>query len=158
MDTGTLEINYIINFITFISNLLALPMAVEIASLGSNYYLNLFWKWFRYLLNFYLFHKNFFFFFHFFFTMIHCNLFSEFYCLAIESYLICRHIYQYQSDQMSRLVKIPGIVIAASTIKSKAIRLAIQCRSCANVINNIQVKPGLEGYALPRKCNTYVSK
>ncbi|KAH9495781.1 DNA replication licensing factor mcm5-A [Bulinus truncatus] len=59
-----------------------------------------------------------------------------------------------KSDQMSRLVKIPGIVIAASGIRSKAIRLAIQCRSCANVINNIQVKPGLEGYALPRKCNT----
>ncbi|KAI8787761.1 DNA replication licensing factor mcm5 [Biomphalaria glabrata] len=59
-----------------------------------------------------------------------------------------------KSDQMSRLVKIPGIVIAASGIRSKAIRLAIQCRSCSNVINNIQVKPGLEGYALPRKCNT----
>uniref|UniRef100_A0A0B7A8Y5 DNA replication licensing factor MCM5 n=1 Tax=Arion vulgaris TaxID=1028688 RepID=A0A0B7A8Y5_9EUPU len=59
-----------------------------------------------------------------------------------------------KSDQMSRLVKIPGIVIVASAIRSKAIRLAIQCRSCANVINNIQVKPGLEGYALPRKCNT----
>ena len=54
---------------------------------------------------------------------------------------------------MSRLVKIPGIVIAASAIRSKAIRLAIQCRGCANVINNIQVKPGLEGYAMPRKCN-----
>ena len=54
---------------------------------------------------------------------------------------------------MSRLVKIPGIVIACSAIKSKAIKLAIQCRSCSNVLNNIDVKPGLEGYALPRKCN-----
>ncbi|GFO48171.1 DNA replication licensing factor mcm5 [Plakobranchus ocellatus] len=63
-------------------------------------------------------------------------------------------IRELKSDQMSRLVKIPGIVIAASAIRSKAIRLAIQCRSCANVINNIQVKPGLEGYAMPRKCNT----
>ncbi|XP_005104462.1 DNA replication licensing factor mcm5-A [Aplysia californica] len=63
-------------------------------------------------------------------------------------------IRELKSDQMSRLVKIPGIVIAASAIKSKAVKLAIQCRSCANVLNNIQVKPGLEGYALPRKCNT----
>ncbi|KAK3802141.1 hypothetical protein RRG08_050027 [Elysia crispata] len=62
-------------------------------------------------------------------------------------------IRELKSDQMSRLVKIPGIVIAASAIRSKAIRLAIQCRGCANVINNIQVKPGLEGYAMPRKCN-----
>ena len=59
-----------------------------------------------------------------------------------------------QSDQMARLVKIPGIVIAASAIKSKATSLTIQCRSCRNTLNNIAVKPGLEGYSLPRKCNT----
>uniref|UniRef100_A0A0L8I367 DNA replication licensing factor MCM5 n=1 Tax=Octopus bimaculoides TaxID=37653 RepID=A0A0L8I367_OCTBM len=59
-----------------------------------------------------------------------------------------------KSDQMARLVKMSGIVIAASTIKAKATKLAIQCRGCRNVINNISVKPGLEGYSLPRKCNT----
>ncbi|XP_064112307.1 DNA replication licensing factor mcm5-like [Macrobrachium nipponense] len=30
----------------------------------------------------------------------------------------------------------------------------VQCRSCQATISNIQVKPGLEGYQLPRKCNT----
>lgn len=55
---------------------------------------------------------------------------------------------------MSKLVRIPGIVIAASAIKAKATRLTIQCRSCRNTVNNIAVNPGLEGYALPRKCNT----
>jgi len=59
-----------------------------------------------------------------------------------------------KSEQMARLVKIPGIVIAASAIRAKATRISIQCRSCRNFINNIQVKPGLEGYALPRKCPT----
>ncbi|KAL4238588.1 minichromosome maintenance protein 5 [Mactra antiquata] len=59
-----------------------------------------------------------------------------------------------KSEQMAKLVKIPGIVIAASAIKSKATHLTIQCRSCRNVVNNIAVKPGLEGYSLPRKCNT----
>lgn len=59
-----------------------------------------------------------------------------------------------KSEQMSRLVKIPGIVIAASAIKAKATKLTIQCRSCKNTLNNIPVNPGLEGYALPRKCNT----
>lgn len=55
---------------------------------------------------------------------------------------------------MSHLVKIPGIVIAASSIKAKATRISIQCRSCRNFMNNIPIKPGLEGYALPRKCPT----
>ncbi|KAL8607419.1 hypothetical protein ACOMHN_024444 [Nucella lapillus] len=61
---------------------------------------------------------------------------------------------QLKSDQMSRLVKIPGIVISSSGVKSKATRLAIQCRGCSNVLANIHVKPGLEGYSLPRKCNS----
>ena len=56
--------------------------------------------------------------------------------------------------QVSRLVKIPGIVVSASGIKSKATKISLQCRTCRNVIPNISVKPGLEGYALPRKCNT----
>ncbi|XP_043925867.1 DNA replication licensing factor MCM5 [Protopterus annectens] len=58
-----------------------------------------------------------------------------------------------KSDQMSRLVKIPGIIIAATAVRAKATKIAIQCRSCRNTINNIAVRPGLEGYALPRKCN-----
>ncbi|CAM9977066.1 unnamed protein product [Bubo scandiacus] len=58
-----------------------------------------------------------------------------------------------KSDQMSHLVKIPGIVIAATPVRAKATRISIQCRSCRNTISNIAVRPGLEGYALPRKCN-----
>ncbi|KAI1239197.1 hypothetical protein IHE44_0012310 [Lamprotornis superbus] len=58
-----------------------------------------------------------------------------------------------KSDQMSHLVKIPGIVIAATPVRAKATRITIQCRSCRNTISNIAVRPGLEGYALPRKCN-----
>ncbi|XP_065508827.1 DNA replication licensing factor MCM5 isoform X2 [Caloenas nicobarica] len=59
-----------------------------------------------------------------------------------------------KSDQMSHLVKIPGIVIAATPVRAKATRITIQCRTCRNTISNIAVRPGLEGYALPRKCNT----
>lgn len=59
-----------------------------------------------------------------------------------------------KSDQMANLVIMSGIVIAASSVKAKATKLAIQCRTCRNIITNISVKPGLEGYALPRKCNT----
>ncbi|KAF7284925.1 hypothetical protein GWI33_017404 [Rhynchophorus ferrugineus] len=59
-----------------------------------------------------------------------------------------------KSDVVSRLVKIPGIIISASGIKAKATKISIQCRSCSNVISNLPVKAGLEGYVMPRKCNT----
>ncbi|XP_015836849.2 DNA replication licensing factor Mcm5 [Tribolium castaneum] len=59
-----------------------------------------------------------------------------------------------KSDVVSKLVKIPGIVVSASGIKAKATKIAIQCRSCQNVIPNLPVKPGMEGYVMPRKCNT----
>ncbi|KAF6120265.1 minichromosome maintenance complex component 5 [Phyllostomus discolor] len=59
-----------------------------------------------------------------------------------------------KSDMMSHLVKIPGIIISASGVRAKATRISIQCRSCRNTLTNIAMRPGLEGYALPRKCNT----
>ncbi|KAK8749781.1 hypothetical protein OTU49_015539 [Cherax quadricarinatus] len=59
-----------------------------------------------------------------------------------------------QSDEVSRLVKVAGIVVAASGVKAKALVLTVQCRSCQTTLTNIPVKPGLEGYQLPRKCNT----
>jgi len=59
-----------------------------------------------------------------------------------------------KSEQVSKLVKIPGIVVAASGIKAKATRISIQCRSCRTTIPDIPLKPGLEGYQMPRKCNT----
>ncbi|XP_015591085.1 DNA replication licensing factor Mcm5 isoform X1 [Cephus cinctus] len=57
-------------------------------------------------------------------------------------------------DIVSKLIKIPGIVVSASGIRAKATKIAIQCRSCRAVQVNINIKPGLEGYMLPRKCNT----
>ncbi|KAK2561109.1 DNA replication licensing factor mcm5-A [Acropora cervicornis] len=54
-----------------------------------------------------------------------------------------------RSDQMAKLVKIPGIIISASAIRAKATNITIQCRSCRNTISNIPLKPGLEGYAMP---------
>lgn len=54
---------------------------------------------------------------------------------------------------MSRLVKVHGIIISATPVKAKATKVCLQCRSCRAVIPNISMPPGLEGYALPRKCN-----
>ncbi|GLG97977.1 DNA replication licensing factor REC [Gryllus bimaculatus] len=59
-----------------------------------------------------------------------------------------------KSDVVSRLVKVPGIIVSASGIRAKATKISIQCRSCRTVIPNLPLKPGLEGYVLPRRCNT----
>uniref|UniRef100_A0A8K9UMQ6 DNA replication licensing factor MCM5 n=1 Tax=Oncorhynchus mykiss TaxID=8022 RepID=A0A8K9UMQ6_ONCMY len=59
-----------------------------------------------------------------------------------------------KSEQVSRLVKVPGIVISATAVRAKATRVCLQCRGCRSVISNIFMPPGLQGYALPRKCNT----
>lgn len=64
------------------------------------------------------------------------------------------NIRELKSESVSRLVKVAGIIISASGIKAKATRMSIQCRSCSNVLPNLAVNPGLEGYQLPRKCNT----
>lgn len=59
-----------------------------------------------------------------------------------------------KSEMVSKLVKISGVIISASGIKAKTTRISIQCRSCNNTIPNLPINPGLEGYALPRKCTT----
>ena len=56
---------------------------------------------------------------------------------------------------MARLVKVPGIIVSASAILAKATRLTIQCRSCRTYQSNIPIKPGMEGYMLPRTCSMY---
>lgn len=61
-----------------------------------------------------------------------------------------------QSDQVSRLVKVHGIIISATAVKAKATKVCLQCRGCRNIISNIPLPPGLQGYALPRKCNSWV--
>lgn len=57
-----------------------------------------------------------------------------------------------KSSQVSQIVKVSGIVVAASQVRAKATRVSIQCRTCRHTVNDIELKPGLEGFALPRKC------
>ncbi|CAG2180086.1 unnamed protein product, partial [Oppiella nova] len=59
-----------------------------------------------------------------------------------------------KSDQISRLVKVPGIVIGASNVRAKAIKMSLQCRGCREIVNDVNISAGLEGYLLPRKCNS----
>jgi DNA replication licensing factor MCM5 len=56
------------------------------------------------------------------------------------------------ATNVSHLVRIPGIVIGASTLSSKATSLHIQCRNCGNV-EHIAVNSGFSGITLPRVCS-----
>ncbi|KAK8187325.1 putative DNA replication licensing factor Mcm5 [Phyllosticta capitalensis] len=55
------------------------------------------------------------------------------------------------ATNVSRLVRIPGIVIGASTLSSKATTLHIQCRSCGHP-EALSVTGGFSGVSLPRTC------
>lgn len=52
---------------------------------------------------------------------------------------------------MSKLVRLPGIVIGASTLSSKATLLHLMCRSCRSTID-IPVTGGFAGVTFPRDC------
>jgi DNA replication licensing factor MCM5 len=55
------------------------------------------------------------------------------------------------ADNVSHLVRIPGIVIGASTLSSKATALAIKCRNCAHE-ETVHISGGISGASLPRTC------
>lgn len=59
-----------------------------------------------------------------------------------------------KSDVISKLVKVPGIIISASNVRAKATKISLQCRGCQEIIKDVNINAGLEGYLLPRKCNT----
>ena len=77
-----------------------------------------------------------------------------------------RSIRELSALDVGKLVKIPGIAVSSSTVKAKvkiifvdfdlfqfqASILSLRCRSCQHTKSNIRIKPGLEGYVLPRKC------
>lgn len=74
--------------------------------------------------------------------------------ITLSSEAIPAPLRSLKSSSVSRLVKISGIVISATGIKTKASKITLQCKGCGNVIPKISIKPGLDGYALPRKCNS----
>lgn len=57
------------------------------------------------------------------------------------------------ATSVSHLVLIPGIVIGASTLSSKATAVTIQCRNCSH-IEVVSVSSGFSGVTLPRTCSS----
>lgn len=74
--------------------------------------------------------------------------------ILLRSNALPTSIRDIKSEYISHLSTVAGIIVSASNIRAKATKMTIQCRSCSNVIPNIFLNPGLEGYALPRKCPT----
>ena len=62
--------------------------------------------------------------------------------MTLQSDEIGTSIRDLKSDRVGKLVKIPGIVVAATGIKAKATRITIQCRSCRTTLPNLGIRPG----------------
>ncbi|KDN47328.1 MCM-domain-containing protein [Tilletiaria anomala UBC 951] len=56
------------------------------------------------------------------------------------------------ADSISHLVRVPGIVIGASTLTSRVTSLHIMCRDCRNS-KMVPVASGFGGFTLPRRCD-----
>ena len=56
------------------------------------------------------------------------------------------------SKDVSQLVFVPGIVIAAGKAKSKATRLSVQCKTCRSV-KHLALGGGFSGVQVPRVCD-----
>ncbi|XP_060861438.1 DNA replication licensing factor Mcm5 [Metopolophium dirhodum] len=74
--------------------------------------------------------------------------------ILLSTNSLASYLRSIKSESVSRLVKIPGIIVSASSIRAKATQITLQCRSCRNVVPHLPVKPGMDGYILPRKCTT----
>lgn len=56
------------------------------------------------------------------------------------------------ADNISRLVRIPGIVISTSVPSSRVTRLHLMCRDC-RAVKTLNVSSGFGGFVLPRQCD-----
>ncbi|KAG1223550.1 hypothetical protein G6F35_004592 [Rhizopus arrhizus] len=63
------------------------------------------------------------------------------------------HIRDLNSEYMGKLVRIPGIVIGASTLSSRATQVTAMCRSCMTT-KVIPIKGGFSAISLPRNCDS----
>jgi len=73
--------------------------------------------------------------------------------LLLHSSAATTSIRDLTSDSVSNLVRIPGIIIGASTLSSKATSVHIQCRNCGYA-DNVTVNGGISGVTLPRTCGS----
>lgn len=71
--------------------------------------------------------------------------------IILKSNASVTNIRDLNARHISKLVRIPGIIIGASTLSSKAYSLQLVCRQCRH-IHNMQVGSGFSGVTLPNHC------
>jgi len=74
---------------------------------------------------------------------------------SISQYSLLTRNSWLQASSISNLVRLPGIVISASVLSSRAVRLHLTCKSCRHV-TTMEVQGGFSGFQLPRKCGSWV--
>lgn len=72
--------------------------------------------------------------------------------VMINSLIAPTSLRDLNADLVSKMVTVTGIVVHAASVRSKAISVALQCIGCRDIVPNISVKRGLDGFTLPRKC------
>ncbi|KAJ9072771.1 minichromosome maintenance protein 5 [Entomophthora muscae] len=72
--------------------------------------------------------------------------------VELKSTTTMQEIRHLNAGAISKLVKITGIIVAASTLSSKATQLHLRCKSCG-FTKQLPVGQGLTGVQLPRSCD-----
>ncbi|KAF9925266.1 minichromosome maintenance protein 5 [Mortierella alpina] len=82
--------------------------------------------------------------------------------VEIEDYQVALHssanmikIRHLNANSISKLVRISGIIIAASPLTSKATMLQIRCKTCAKT-KKLPIQAGFSGVSMPRTCDLNV--
>lgn len=71
--------------------------------------------------------------------------------ILLRSNETTRQVRALSSTDVSKLVVISGIIIAASKVRCKSTAVVLRCRNCNEKIT-VPVNPGLGGFAVPRAC------
>ncbi|KAF9966388.1 minichromosome maintenance protein 5 [Mortierella alpina] len=82
--------------------------------------------------------------------------------VELEDYQVALHssanmikIRHLNANSISKLVRISGIIIAASPLTSKATMLQIRCKTCAKT-KKLPIQAGFSGVSMPRTCDLNV--
>jgi len=72
--------------------------------------------------------------------------------LLVRSDQVPQQLRAVNADHVNKLIKVPGIVISASRIQSKAVNIVCKCTKCS-AKKTIACSSGLQGAVLPTQCD-----
>lgn len=71
--------------------------------------------------------------------------------IIIQSKQQNTYIRNLTAKHIAKLVRLPGLIISATTLSAKATILHLACRSCRHILK-VTVRPGFSGVQIPRVC------